>query len=76
MPAMSYVFQFFCGPQIAQQGNAAVKKAGAMARPKATVVPPRPSSAPPARPLRDREEERGYTPVVELLKFLEALPCT
>ena len=70
---MSYVFQFFCGPQAAQQGSVAVKKAGAMARAKATMVPPprpRPLSAPPARPprfLRDREEERGYnTPVVEL----------
>ena len=35
---MSYVFQFFCGPQVAQQGNAAVKKAGAMARSKATMA--------------------------------------
>ena len=69
--SMSYVFQFFCGPQVAQQVNPAMKKAGASARPKTTMVPPprpRPSSAPPARPprlLRDREK-RGYTPVVEL----------
>ena len=50
-----------CGPQAAQL-NPAIKKAGDLARPKTTMVPPprpRPSSAPPARPprlLRDRED--------------------
>ena len=73
MPAMSYFFQFFCGPQAAQQLNPTSKKAGALARPKTTMVPPprpRPSSAPPARPprlLRDRED-RGQTALGEPLQ--------
>ena len=70
---MSYVFQFFCGPQAMQQLNPAAKKAGALAGPKA-------SSSSPSRPQQRSESKpiRLITRVLlrEVLLDLQGLGCT